>query len=451
MFSIRSLIYILIVIGTAIACNDITPEKEQLPDDVLTLKVSAQKVSLSLAEMEETAITLSWSTGTNYGTGKAILYSLNFAVSDKKYDINDEVELGKHLYSISYTAEELNDIILSLTSLATGGTEVSCKARITARIPDEDRTQTSEVSFTVETYRPAPAAMYLTGSATGSDVQTAMLDAGNGIFVWQGTLAAGNVTVLNTEYGINLNQTVTSAGKYTVMADMKDDTITISSADDVWFVCEEDGWAFTPMQQVSPGVFTIIRDLKSGQFKFGTIPQVWHYMYVSAETDNAPWDSTSAIFREESTSATDWKWFIWNSEPVPYEITLETTSEGAVMKMKPYHTQISMTGDATPGGWSLDDRTQLTRTNVMTFIWEGELKEGELKFCCGNTPEYGKGEWMMPMQDQAEFSPAEDIPLDLIDASIENAPDKKWKISKDGRYSITLNQYTQTLTIKEIQ
>ena len=121
------------------------------------------------------------------------------------------------------------------------------------------------------------------------------------------------------------------------------------------------------------------------------------------------------------------------------------------MKMKPYHTQISMTGDATPGGWSLDDRTQLTRTNVMTFIWEGELKEGELKFCCGNTPEYGKGEWMMPMQDQAEFSPAEDIPLDLIDASIENAPDKKWKISKDGRYSIALDQYTQTLTIKEIQ
>jgi hypothetical protein len=58
---------------------------------------------------------------------------------------------------------------------------------------------------------------------------------------------------------------------------------------------------------------------------------------------------------------------------------------------------------------------------------------------------------MMPMQDQAEFSPAEDIPLDLIDASIENAPDKKWKISKDGRYSIALNQYTQTLTIKEIQ
>ena len=84
MFRIRPLIYILTVIGTAIACNDITPEKEQLPDDVLTLKVSAQKVSLSLAEMEETAITLSWSTGTNYGTGKAILYSLNFAVSDKE-------------------------------------------------------------------------------------------------------------------------------------------------------------------------------------------------------------------------------------------------------------------------------------------------------------------------------------------------------------------------------
>ena len=64
MFSIRSLIYILIVIGTAIACNDITPEKEQLPDDVLTLKVSAEKISLSLAEMEETAITLSWEIAT---------------------------------------------------------------------------------------------------------------------------------------------------------------------------------------------------------------------------------------------------------------------------------------------------------------------------------------------------------------------------------------------------
>ncbi len=446
MFRIQSLIYLLVPLGIMLACQDIVPENDRQPDDILTLEVSDDNILLSLSEAEETALTLSWSTGTNYGTGRAIIYSLNLALSDEEYDIENEVDLGKHLYSISYTVGELNDIVLKFTSRADTESEVSCKARITACVPEEERIQTSEVSFKVTTYRPVPAEMYLSG--TGGDGQIAMLDADNGIFVWQGGLAAGEVSVFNDDYGINLTHTISAAGKYTVMADMKDDTLEISPADKVWFVCEEDRWAFTPMQETEPGVFTILRDLKSGQFKFGTIPQVWHYMYVSAKEDNAPWNSTPAVFIEESNSATDWKWFIWNSEPVPYEITLDTNAGS--MTMKPYHTQISMVGMATAGEWSLDARTILEKTDMMIFTWEGELKEGDLKFCCGSSPEYGKGEWMMPVVDQTEFAPAEDTAIELTDASKEGAPDKKWRVSTAGRYRLILNQYKLTLTIQKI-
>ena len=42
-----------------------------------------------------------------------------------------------------------------------------------------------------------------------------------------------------------------------------------------------------------------------------------------------------------------------------------------------------MIGDATPNGWSMDDATEFTvsPSDKYVFVWEGELKEGNMKAC----------------------------------------------------------------------
>lgn len=444
----KILLYIIAVVCTISSCAKLPQAGENKPDDKLTLKISQENITLNIQETEETAVTFTWTTGTNYGTGKAILYSLNFAKSDGTYNDELSIDLGKHLYSMTYTVEELNNLLLEIIPLTEAGTEISFKAQVTARVPDEDRVQTAELTFTVKTYRPAPEKMFISGASADSEENLEMLKAENNRFVWQGNLIAGTLSVINDEYGISITDDIEQDGRYSVIADMTNETITVEEDNCIYFVSEESGWSFTPMTETTGGVYTIICDYKSGQFKFGTIENIWHYMYVSSESDNAPWDSKGTIFQENSASATDWKWFIWNSEPMPYEITLDTNKPEMIMK--PFYTSISMIGSATAGEWSLDKKTKLNRTEVMNFIWTGELKAGELKFCCGDSPEYGKGEWFMPKEENQEFSSMENAEIQLVNAAEEGAIDWKWSVKTDGKYSISLNQYTHKLTIEKI-
>ena len=441
----------LILMSFTFSCKDHKIEGS-VSDDVLKLKISKDTIVLNIVESEEIAVTFSWSTGTNYGTGKAINYCFNIAVDDEDYNEENSVELGKHHYSVSYTVEELNDLVLGLTSILSAESEVLCKARVIASVPDEDMLQISEVPFVVKTYRPLPEMMYIKGTALAGEDPMDMIYAENGVFVWQGNLNLGDISVFNDEYGLFFTQSIEESGRYTILADLLKEDVSLNIADKVYFVCEENSWKFIPMDTRSDGVYSIIAEIKSGQFKFGTIPDVWHYMYVSSDIDNAPWDSKDVVFKEYLSSEDDKKWFIWNSEDVPYEIILDTRSGNDIMEMRmtPYHTEISLVGDATDGGWSLNERTRMEKVGAMIFHWSGTLNKGEMKFCCGKSPSYGKGEWLMPMQDQTVFAPAEESVIQRVDASVDEAYDYKWRVNEAGYYDITLNQYTLTLTIKEI-
>lgn len=443
---LKSLIFAFTIVYTIAACQKSDEIKPSDTVDILTLKISDEVIVLDITESEELAVTFSWTTGNNYGTGKAILYSLNFAKANEEYDAENAIDLGKHIYSMSYTVGELNDLLMQFSALE-AGTQGTYKAQITASVPDEDEVQVSEVEFTATTYRPLPAEISLGGSAMSEDVK--MIKGDNGIFIWQGELKAGDIRVYDSVYGIDIQEEVAQDGRYSVIADMKVDSVSVVIDDTIYFVSEYFGWQFMPMEEKELGVYSILCDIKNGQFKFGTIPNVWHYMYVSSVSDNAPWDSTEAIFREELKGAQDWKWFIWNSEKVPYEITLDLTGENPKMIMIPFHTEISMIGSATVGEWSLDDRTKLTRNDGMIFTWTGYMNVGEMKFACGTSPEYGKGEWFMPMTDKQEFAPMENEKIQLVNAAEEGAADFKWEVKKAGEYSISLNQYTHELTITE--
>lgn len=418
-----------------------TGSSEPIKEDVLTLEISNNDITLSAFDIEEIAATFSWSTGTNYGTGKAINYSLNFAEENGEYDEENAINIGKHTYSINFTVEEFQDIVKEILNIESI-TEHNLKACITATIPDDDRTQSSEVTFKVKTFL-----VNIEGTAMGESGKTTMICADETKWVWQAAFVPGDLQVTSTDSEFNLSHTIETEGRYSVILHTDENRLEVAPVEKVYFVCEQSGWQFHEMEEVSEGIYTITFELKHSQFKFGTIREIWHYMYVNKTQDNAPWDSHDAVFVEKLTSDNDKKWLIHNEDMgAVYDIELDTTGEDVKMTMFPYDSYLSMIGSATEGVWSLDAKTPLEKNSATTFTWSGELKAGELKFVYGANPEYGKGRWFMPLEKDTELTTMTDAKIMLVDAEKDDT-DYKWQVKEAGRYSISLNQLNKTLTV----
>ena len=98
-----------------------------------------------------------------------------------------------------------------------------------------------------------------------------------------------------------------------------------------------------------------------------------------------------------------------------------------------------MVGDATPNGWNIDAPTVLTKQGNYVFIYEGELKAGELK-CCLKT-----GDWGQPfIRPDAEGVKINKEGVESHDFVFVASPDNKWKVEAPGNYRLTfdLEHYT---------
>ena len=100
-----------------------------------------------------------------------------------------------------------------------------------------------------------------------------------------------------------------------------------------------------------------------------------------------------------------------------------------------------MIGSATSGGWSLDNATKLTKiTNEPNgFTWEGELKQGDLKF----------------VTQQSSFDPSfcrdgSDANKLIFRKNDSDGADNKFSIKSTGNYRITLNLSTLDITITNL-
>lgn len=57
-----------------------------------------------------------------------------------------------------------------------------------------------------------------------------------------------------------------------------------------------------------------------------------------------------------------------------------STTAFSVTAYKPLTSTLYLIGSATPGGWSADDATEMTRKDNGIFTWTGRLVAGEFKF-----------------------------------------------------------------------
>lgn len=100
-----------------------------------------------------------------------------------------------------------------------------------------------------------------------------------------------------------------------------------------------------------------------------------------------------------------------------------------------------MIGSATTGGWSLDDATKMTpiADEPNGFVWEGELRTGELKFVTQQSdfyPSFGR--------DGSDENK-------LIYRQDENdGPDNKFNIKRGASYRVKVNLNTLDIEITNL-
>lgn len=101
-----------------------------------------------------------------------------------------------------------------------------------------------------------------------------------------------------------------------------------------------------------------------------------------------------------------------------------------------------MIGTATAGGWSLDDATEYTpvENSEGEYTWTGTLKEGTFKACPVkdfSAPFYRPSSPDVTVSETGVSSP---------DVVYTTDPDDQWNVVKEGRYKLTINIRTMTIS-----
>lgn len=461
----------------------------------LALTAGSTEVVLNEEAHADDALQLSWTTGTNYGTGNRISYTLEIATAGSSYaNPYVAVENAVQEYSWKKSVEELNDILRTHFG-ATGSESLSLEARLTATVAGREEKQMATAAFTVTAYKPQPSKLYLIGSATpngwNADDATEMTRKDNGIFTWTGKLTAGDFKFITTLGSFMPSYNMGADGKLTLRTSEEQPDVAFSVAeghyyvleanlftgvlamtetegvvpayDQLYFVGNATDWNFVSMTKdaIDPYLFRFGKFIevgKGGEFKFGTANGSWENMY-KAKNANAAYTDAAVEFVKGFDP--DNKWVLKDAEcGKAYKICLDIRAGKERMMMTEFtpYGMISLVGDACAAGWNIGDALpmQVSADSPYIFTWTGNLTAGSLKFTCDKQDDWN-GAWFMPAQDGKEPDGTVE-PMLFVDKSGEafkaqypdatiGSIDQKWKITTAGSYTITLNQLEETISI----
>ena len=209
------------------------------------------------------------------------------------------------------------------------------------------------------------------------------------------------------------------------------------------------GWSMdnpTPFTQNAddPMLFTWEGTLNTGEMKLCLQSGSWDNPFIR------PANNLEAISKSNVSGQTfvmwagdpDNKWRV--TDAGKYRLTFDMrnwtmSTEYLGEKEKPAVEPISLEhlyiiGSATPGGWEWEQATELTKSSDYIFVYEGELKTGELKFS-------GEKDW----DDSFIHSPLDGVKINkdgVEDEKFEyyaGGNDNKWKVEVQGKYRLTLD------------
>lgn len=173
-------------------------------------------------------------------------------------------------------------------------------------------------------------------------------------------------------------------------------------------------------------------------FKILTSLDDWVPCYVR----NAD-DATKMVYRENDEDYPDYKWEIAKSGE--YTITADTRTLTIAIECnyEEKYNHLYMLGEATPGGWSLDDKTELKHIDKGLYRYEGNLNTGEIKF---PTEKNGDFDALMLFAPEENCAPSMNGTYDAHSGD----PDNKWVIPTAGQWRITIDTNNETISFVQL-
>lgn len=217
------------------------------------------------------------------------------------------------------------------------------------------------------------------------------------------------------------------------------------------------GWNIdspTMLSKTGDYIFEFDGELHAGELKACIDKGSWDLPFIRPESDGVTIGKNGV---ESNTfmfiANPDNKWRVTDNgiyhltfDLQNYTISVEFKEE-IVSDNSPIETPtLYMIGDATPGGWSMDDATSFTLdpTNKYIFTWEGILVEGEMKACL--EPD---GTFSCPfIRPSSGGCTINENGVSSPDFVYTTSPDDKWHVEKSGKYSITFNLQTWTIEVR---
>lgn len=219
------------------------------------------------------------------------------------------------------------------------------------------------------------------------------------------------------------------------------------------------GWNIanpTPMvQDVNvPWVFVYDGFLLPGEFKISTFTGDWcdEKDWIRPPVMHPSKDNTDYIITTGCPpDVEDFKWMIGTEDAGINKIVLnfqeKTLRIGVEEETSDAYEVLYLVGDATPGGWSLDAQTPMTRSteDPLVFTWSGTLAPGEFKIKTYEENNFCGDDWIHPLVHEQSF--------DVIEYQIlmgcGSHSDPKWVVApgEGGEYSITVHLGDETIQI----
>lgn len=465
------------------------------PQDTMGLKVSSSDVVLNQDLGNEEAISFTWGSAANRGEGTKLTYYFKMDIADNNFETSiAKVEIPEGVQSISYTHKEMNALLNGWK--VTAGETAMLEAEIIAEVSGGSvymKPEISKVQFSVTGYYIAPRDLFIVGTAVEEMDATKALKMNEVLseqkYEWGGHLKQGDFKFIKSRTSLTPSYTkgaddntlvynetddgtetlfhIDKDGYYFITVDVEKLTIASeypeSIYEKVWAIGDATpaGWqpfSAVPLTKINNIQFVYEGDLYAGELKFPLELDENYYMsYLMPKTHHTEpgGDNTMEYVEKDKAVTHDYKWKITESQAGSYKIILDTyLMEITFAKIEiPDNLPIKavwMTGDATATQWKTPFKIAFRYNpdeKEGTFVWEGHLDLGEIKFPLSNTQGF-ECDYLMPVVNGTSVTDAETMERKNFPDSQKN--DYKWIVNEAGEYKISLNVIDMTVKFEKL-
>ncbi len=218
------------------------------------------------------------------------------------------------------------------------------------------------------------------------------------------------------------------------------------------------GWSIdepTMLNRASQYVFVYNGFLNTGELKACIATGDWGVPFIRPASGGVKIGKTGVADGGKFvfTASPDDKWvvetageYVLTFDLEHYTLTAEFRGGGEPETPTALETEtLYMIGDATAGGWSMDNLTALTRdpNNKYIFKWEGTLATGSMKMCVAPDGTFACP-FVRPTSADLEISAAGLTASPIV---YTTSPDDKWLVKTAGTYAITVDLEHWTITV----